>query len=96
MFYISALQVEHQEVLDQIWNGIVPVVDTRSIHAVMPVALFVIACFQSENLCIHFKRKLTQVGIVHRKVKTILLYFKVILPWCLMLETEVIDSLWFR
>jgi hypothetical protein len=42
--YVYAPQIEqHQEVLDQMWNGIVPVAETRSIHAVMLTAPFVVA-----------------------------------------------------
>jgi hypothetical protein len=85
IFYISALQVAHQEVLDQIWNGIVPKGETKSIHAFLPIAPFIIEyqyySFLSKKLCIQFKRKLTQVGRVHRNMNTILPYFKVILAY---------------
>jgi hypothetical protein len=36
--YTSPLQIaQHQEVLDQIRNGIVPVAETKFIHAAMPL-----------------------------------------------------------
>jgi hypothetical protein len=54
--------------LHQIWNRIVPVAETKSIHAVTPIAPFVIEYqyYLLSNVCIHFKRKLNTSQSSHK------------------------------
>jgi hypothetical protein len=92
LFYISALQVAQcQRVLNQIWNGMVPVAETKSIHAVMLIALFAIEyqyyLFPVKKY-VHTFQKKTHVR-VHRNLTTILPHAKVILSRCPVLKKEV-------
>jgi hypothetical protein len=68
--------------------GIVPIAETKSIHAVIPIAQFVsVLLISSHKICAYISKENTQIR-VHRNIKTILPYFKVILPRCPVLQKK--------